>query len=54
MALLLAGSLHQFAYMSAMVFQARAAVPGAGFDSAEPFIAGAFVGAAALLLYHCA
>ncbi|WP_063053521.1 hypothetical protein [Nocardia arthritidis] len=53
-ALLLAGSLHQFAYISAMIFQVRAAIPGAGFDSAEPFITGAFVGATALLLYRCA
>ncbi|BDT91613.1 hypothetical protein IFM12275_15890 [Nocardia sputorum] len=53
-ALLLAGSLHQFAYISALLFQMHAAIPGAGFDSAEPFIAAAFVVATGLLLYHCA
>lgn len=53
-ALLVAGVLHQVAYMVALVFQALRGVAGAtAFDPAEPVIAGAFIVAAALMLAHC-
>ena len=53
-ALLVAGVLHQVAYMTALVFQAAAGIPGAtAFDSAEPVIAGVFAVAATLLLASC-
>jgi hypothetical protein len=50
--LLVSGALHQIAYMTALVCQAGAQIPGApGFDPAEAPIAAAFLAAAALLLY---
>lgn len=52
--LLLAGSLHQVAYMAGLVSQARAGIHGASaWDPAEPVIAGAFGAAAAALLAAC-
>lgn len=48
---LVAGTVHQLSYMTALVFQARAEVPGAtAFDPQEPFIAAAILVAAVLLL----
>lgn len=45
------GTVYQLSYMTALVFQANAKVPGAtSFDPAEPFIAGVFTIAAVLLL----
>jgi hypothetical protein len=45
------GTVYQLSYMTALVFQANAKVPGAtSFDPAEPFIAGVFAVAAVLLL----
>ena len=50
--MLASGVLHQLGYMAALVFQARADVPGAtAFDSAEPVIVAAFVAGAGLLLH---
>jgi hypothetical protein len=43
--------VYQLSYTTALLFQANAKVPGAtSFDPAEPFIAGVFAIAAALLL----
>jgi hypothetical protein len=48
---LVAGTVHQLSYMAALVFQARAGVPGAtAFDPQKPFVAAAFLVAAVLLL----
>ena len=45
------GTVYQLSYLTALLFQASAKVPGAtSFDPAEPFIAGVFAVAAALLL----
>jgi hypothetical protein len=45
------GTVYQLSYMTALLFQANAKVPGAtSFDPAEPLIAGAFAVAAVLLL----
>jgi hypothetical protein len=45
-----AGILQQVGYLTALVFQARAGVPGAtAFDPQEPFIAAAFLAAAVVL-----
>jgi|tagenome__1003787_1003787.scaffolds.fasta_scaffold20817873_2 hypothetical protein len=53
-ALLVAGVLHQIAYMTALVFQATGGIPGASaFDAAEPVIVGVFAVAAALMLGNC-
>jgi hypothetical protein len=49
--LTVAGVLQQATYMTALVFQSNADVPGAAaFDPQEPFIAGAYVVAAGALL----
>ncbi|MEV1121269.1 hypothetical protein AB0I91_39955 [Actinosynnema sp. NPDC049800] len=51
--LLVAGVLHQVAYMAALVFQTSAGIPGAtAFDPLEPVVAGAFLGAATVMLWH--
>jgi hypothetical protein len=48
---LVAGTVHQLSYMTALVFQARAQVPGASaFDPQEPLIAAAHLVAAGFLL----
>uniref|UniRef100_UPI0031E08193 hypothetical protein n=1 Tax=Saccharothrix mutabilis TaxID=33921 RepID=UPI0031E08193 len=52
-ALLLAGVLHQVAYMVALVVQASTGIAGAtAFDPLEPVIAGAFLAAATVMLWH--
>ena len=49
--LLVAGVLHQLAYMTALLFQGAADIPGAtAFDPVEPVIVAAFAVAAALML----
>jgi hypothetical protein len=49
--MLVFGTVYQLSYMTALVFQANAKVPGAtSFDPAEPFIAGAFAVGAVLML----
>jgi hypothetical protein len=49
--LLLGGALQQLAYMTALIFQARADVPGAtAFDPAEPIVVAAYAVGAWLLL----
>jgi hypothetical protein len=49
--LLFSGSVHQVSYMVAMIFQARAGIPGAtALDPAEPIILAAYLLAAMLLL----
>ncbi|MEV8438746.1 hypothetical protein AB0425_15330 [Actinosynnema sp. NPDC051121] len=51
--LLLAGVLHQVAYMAALVFQASMGISGAaGFDPVEPIIAAAFLGATTVMMWH--
>ncbi|GAA3343004.1 hypothetical protein GCM10020358_40060 [Amorphoplanes nipponensis] len=51
--LLVAGVLHQVAYLTALVVQRVAEVPGApGFDPVEPVIVAAFAVGAALMLAH--
>jgi hypothetical protein len=53
-ALLVAGVMHQIAYMTALAFQALHDIPGAtAFDPAEPVILGIFTAAAAVMLYNC-
>jgi hypothetical protein len=50
--LLLAGGLHQISYMTAMLFQLAADVPGAAFDTIEPIIVALFAVASGLLLVN--
>lgn len=51
--LLVAGIVHQLSYLTALVFQATADIPGApGYDPIEPFILLAYVIGAVLLLAH--
>jgi hypothetical protein len=53
--LLVSGIVPQFGYMTALVFQARANVPGAtAFDPAEPIIAMVYLVAAAVMLVNAA
>lgn len=52
-AVLVSGTLHQFSYMIALVFQQAADVPGASWDAVEPVIATVFVAATAALLAAC-
>ena len=53
-ALLVAGVMHQIAYMTALACQALHDIPGAtAFDPAEPVILGIFTAAAAVMLYSC-
>jgi hypothetical protein len=48
---LVAGVLQQVEYMTALVFQARAAIPGAtGFDPFEPVIIALYLTGAVVLL----
>ena len=47
---LVAGALHQVSYMTAMLFQLSAEIPGAAFDVFEPPIVALFVIASGLLL----
>jgi hypothetical protein len=47
---LVAGALHQVSYITAMLFQLAADVPGAAFDAFEPVIVALFVAASVLLL----
>jgi hypothetical protein len=50
-ALLVSGAVHQLAYMAALVFQAKADIPGATpFDPIEPFIVTVYVVGVALLV----
>jgi hypothetical protein len=49
---LVAGALHQLSYMTAMLFQLSAEVPGAAFDIFEPAIVALFVAASVLLLVN--
>jgi hypothetical protein len=47
---LVAGTLHQISYITGMLFQRAATIPGAAFDMYEPVIVTLFVIAAGLLL----
>jgi hypothetical protein len=47
---LLAGALHQLSYVSAMLFQLNADVPGAAFDLYEPAIIALYLAGSVLLL----
>jgi hypothetical protein len=49
---LVAGALHQVSYVTAMLFQLAADVPGAAFDPVEPAIVALFVAASGLLLVN--
>lgn len=49
---LVAGALHQLSYMTAMLFQLAAEIPGAAFDIFEPAIVALFVAASILLLVN--
>jgi hypothetical protein len=49
---LVSGALHQVSYMTAMLFQLSAEVPGAAFDVFEPAIVALFVAASVLLLVN--
>lgn len=49
---LVSGALHQVSYMTAMLFQLSAEVPGAAFDVLEPAILALFVAASVLLLVN--
>jgi hypothetical protein len=52
--LVVSGTLHQVAYLTALVFQTDAGIPGASaFDPGEVPIVVAFVAAAVLLLVNC-
>jgi hypothetical protein len=49
-AVLVAGTLHQVSYVSAMLFQLAADIPGASFDAIEPIIVVLFAAGSGLLL----
>lgn len=49
-AMLVAGALHQVSYMTGMLFQLAADVPGAAFDPYEPIIVAVFIIGGGLLL----
>jgi len=51
-AVLVAGTLHQVSYISGMLFQWAADIPGAAFDTYEPIIVALFAVASGLLLVH--
>jgi hypothetical protein len=49
--MLLFGAVYQLNYMTALIFQANANVPGAtSFDPVEPYLAGAFAIGAGIML----